>query len=116
MAKINELSVFVVIKQHDPLASGEFNLKYTVTLRDEGLGCQVSNWCVYVSVRLTVLTSIVGKIFWNMLVVSCRGKSPLTNPESTIWQENMKTSILDEYQKFQLVANEIYYSPFKYYH
>jgi len=26
-----------------------------------------------------------------MLVVSCRGKSPLTNPESTIWQENTET-------------------------
>jgi len=90
MPKINELSLFVVIKQHNPLARREFNLKYTAALGD-GLGCQVFK--VFLSVQLTVLTSIVGKMFWNMFVVSRRGKSPLTNPESTIWQnKNMPTS------------------------
>lgn len=64
-----------------------------MTVRDEGLGCQVSHGCVC-AYKLTVLTSIVGKIFWNMLVVSCRGKSPLTNPESTIWKENRDINVV----------------------
>jgi hypothetical protein len=51
----------------------------------DGLGYQVFK--VFVFVKLTVLTSIVGKIFWNMFVVSRRGNSLLTNPESTIWKE-----------------------------
>lgn len=42
MPKINELSVFVVIKQHNPLARRQFNLKYVVALGD-GLECQVSH-------------------------------------------------------------------------
>jgi hypothetical protein len=84
MSKINLLSVFVVIKQYNPLACRQFNLKYDVPLVD-GLGYQVFK--VFVFVKLTVLTSIVGKIFWNMFVVSRRGNSLLTNPESTIWQQ-----------------------------
>ena len=43
MPKINELCLFVVIEQHNPLARGEFDLKQNIKQQktDEGLERQV---------------------------------------------------------------------------